>query len=114
MRRETAGPPPEGSADPAPSRGASTRRPPAYLFPGQGSQTVGMAAGLLERSARARRVFDRGREALGFDVARICREGPEEELNSTRVSQPAIFLHSLALLEWLTESRGVDGEVGRG
>jgi [acyl-carrier-protein] S-malonyltransferase len=88
--------------------------PPAYLFPGQGAQTVGMADRLLEASPRARRVFDRGREVLGLDVARVTREGPEEELNSTRVSQPAIFLHSMALLEHLAERLGAGGEFGQG
>jgi [acyl-carrier-protein] S-malonyltransferase len=87
---------------------------PAYLFAGQGSQTVGMADDLLAASPRARRLFDRGREVLGFDLERICREGPEEELNSTRVSQPAIFLHSLGVLERLSEKRGLAEELGRG
>ncbi len=68
---------------------------------------------ILEVSSRARRVFDRGREVLGFDVEKVCREGPEEELNSTRVSQPAIFLHSMALLEFLSERNGAGGEFCR-
>src|SRR5262245_21814741 len=87
---------------------------PAYLFAGQGSQTVGMADDLLAASPRARRLFDRAREVLGFDLARICREGQEEELNSTRVRQPAIFLHSLGGLERLSERLGVGEELGRG
>ncbi len=86
--------------------GAGAVHPPAYLFPGQGAQTVGMADWVLSAGPRPRRVFDRGREVLGFDVERICREGPEEELNSTRVSQPAIFLHSMAVLELLSERNG--------
>jgi [acyl-carrier-protein] S-malonyltransferase len=86
---------------------------PAFLFPGQGAQIVGMADRVLAESPRARRLFDRGREVLGFDIARICREGPEEELDSTRVSQPAIFLHSLALLDVLSEREGRGGEFGR-
>lgn len=86
---------------------------PAFLFPGQGAQSVGMADWVLAASPRARKVFDRGREVLGFDIARICKEGPEEELDSTRVSQPAIFLHSMALLEVFSERRGPGGEFGR-
>jgi [acyl-carrier-protein] S-malonyltransferase len=111
---------PGGSARPAPEPAKADPPPagrsgaPAYLFPGQGSQVVGMADSLLESSPRARRVFERGREALGFDIERVCREGPEEELNSTRVSQPAIFLHSMALLEALSERWGAAGEFGRG
>jgi [acyl-carrier-protein] S-malonyltransferase len=78
---------------------APSARAPAFLFAGQGAQVVGMADGLLAASPRARALFDRGREALGIDIGRICREGPPEELNSTRVSQPAIFLHSISILE---------------
>jgi [acyl-carrier-protein] S-malonyltransferase len=94
------------------NRGAASR-PPAYLFPGQGAQTVGMTAWVAAAGPRPARVFARGREILGFDVEKICREGPEEELNSTRVSQPAIFLHSMALLEVLSERRGSGGSFGR-
>ena len=71
----------------------------AFLFPGQGAQKIGMAVDLCESVPRARAIFDRGREVLGFDVLAICKDGPEDELNSTRVSQPAIFLHSMAMLE---------------
>jgi len=85
----------------------------AFVFPGQGAQAVGMADWVLTTGSRARRVFDRGREVLGFDIEKICREGPEEELNSTRVSQPAIFLHSMAILEVLSERSGRGGEFGR-
>ncbi|HLU48318.1 MAG TPA: ACP S-malonyltransferase [Planctomycetota bacterium] len=73
----------------------------AVFFPGQGAQKVGMAADLVERDARARAVFDRGREILGIDLLAICRDGPREDLSSTRLSQPAIFLHSMAVLELL-------------
>ncbi|MBN1442635.1 MAG: ACP S-malonyltransferase [Planctomycetes bacterium] len=78
----------------------------AFLFPGQGAQAVGMAVDLVEASAKARAVFDRGREVLGLDILAVCRGGPDEELNSTRVSQPAIFLHSMAALEVLRARRG--------
>jgi [acyl-carrier-protein] S-malonyltransferase len=83
---------------------ALSGRPAAFLFSGQGAQVVGMADGLLAASPRARALFDRGREVLGIDIERICREGPPEELNSTRVSQPAIFLHSMAILSASSES----------
>ncbi len=94
-------------AGPSPGSG-----PSAYLFPGQGAQSAGMADRLLALSARARRVFARGREVLDFDIERICREGPDEEINSTRVSQPAIFLHSMALLEAAHERSGAPGAFG--
>ena len=86
----------------------------ACLFPGQGAQAVGMAADLCEASGRAREVFRRGGEILGFDVLAICSDGPVEELNTTRVSQPAIFLHSMAVLEALAERRGLEGSFGQG
>jgi len=71
-----------------------------------------MAADLCEAEPRAQAVFDRGREVLGFDVLAICKDGPEEELGSTRVSQPAIFLHSMATLELISERFG-GGSFGR-
>lgn len=84
-----------------------------FLFPGQGAQAVGMGRGLVETSGRARRVFDRGREILGWDVLDLCLNGPEEELNSTRVSQPAIFLLSMAVLDALSERLDAPEPLGR-
>jgi len=78
-----------------------------FLFPGQGAQKLGMAIDLVDRYPRARAVFETGREILGRDFLAICRDGPEEELSSTRVSQPAIFLHSMAVLEVLGDRFGV-------
>lgn len=86
----------------------------ACLFPGQGAQAVGMAADLCAASERARDVFRRGGEILGFDILAICSDGPSEELNATRISQPAIFLHSMAVLEAMAERRGFEGSFGQG
>ena len=83
----------------------------AFLFPGQGAQSIGMAADLCDEWPEARAVFDRGSEILGFDVLEICRKGPEDELASTRVSQPAIFLHSMAALEVIRRRQGGPSEV---
>lgn len=73
----------------------------AFLFPGQGAQTVGMGKQLCETVPAARRLFEEAAEVLGYDLAAVCAEGPAERLNSTVVSQPAIFVTSLAALESL-------------
>jgi [acyl-carrier-protein] S-malonyltransferase len=70
----------------------------ALLFPGQGSQTVGMGKALYESSDAARTVFDEADRVLGFSLSRLCFEGPEEELRSTANTQPAILTHSIAAL----------------
>ncbi len=73
----------------------------AFLFPGQGAQAVGMGRGLFESLPQAKRLFDEAADILGFDLASICFNGPAEKLNSTIVSQPALFVTSLAALESL-------------
>lgn len=71
----------------------------AFLFPGQGAQDVGMGRALYDERPAARALFDRAAEVLGFDLARVCFDGPAEALEATDVSQPAIFVASLAALE---------------
>ncbi len=73
----------------------------AFLFPGQGAQAVGMGRQLCESLPAARQLFDEAAEVLGYDLADVCWNGPAERLNSTAVSQPAIFVSSLAALESL-------------
>lgn len=73
----------------------------AYLFPGQGAQTLGMAKTLCENLPAARQLFQQAAEILGYDLLKLCLEGPLERLNATDVSQPAIFVASLAALEQL-------------
>lgn len=73
----------------------------ACLFPGQGAQYVGMGKPTADAFPSARALFDRASETLGYDLARLCFEGPAEELDSTVRSQPALFVTSLAELERL-------------
>lgn len=73
------------------------------LFPGQGSQEVGMGGAIAERFAGARIVFEEANEILGFDIRRLCIEGPEAELTLTRNSQPAIFVTGIACIRALQE-----------
>ena len=73
----------------------------ACLFPGQGAQHVGMGKTIVERSPAARRLFDQAREILGYDLAELCFEGPQTQLDKTDISQPAIYVTSLACLEIL-------------
>jgi [acyl-carrier-protein] S-malonyltransferase len=73
----------------------------AFIFPGQGSQSVGMGAALADASRPARDVFDEVDEALGQNLFRLMRDGPDEELRLTENAQPAIMVHSIAVLRTL-------------
>jgi [acyl-carrier-protein] S-malonyltransferase len=76
----------------------------AFLFPGQGAQSVGMGRQLHDTLPAARRLFEEAAEVLGYDLLEICAGGPAEKLNSTVISQPALFVTSLAALESLRAS----------
>ena len=82
----------------------------AFLFPGQGSQAVGMGAALAEASAAARDVFGEVDEALGQNLFKLMRDGPDEELKLTENAQPAIMVHALAVFRALTREGGVSLE----
>jgi len=69
----------------------------AYIFPGQGAQFPGMGKDLYESSPKAKALMDKANEILGFDITDIMFNGPAEALKETRVTQPAIFIHSTAL-----------------
>ena len=78
----------------------------AFCFPGQGSQDVGMGQAFAEQFPAARTVYDEASDAIGFDVARLCFEGPIEELTKTELQQPALVTTSLACLR-AVETLGV-------
>lgn len=69
----------------------------AYVFPGQGAQFIGMGKDLYEQSTVAKEMFEKANEILGFDITSIMFEGTDEQLKETKVTQPAIFLHSTIL-----------------
>ncbi|MDF9832838.1 [acyl-carrier-protein] S-malonyltransferase [Ereboglobus sp. PH5-5] len=75
----------------------------ALLFAGQGAQKVGMGKSLYENSAAARALYDEANSVLGWDLKKISFEGPDAELTQTKVCQPALFVHGLALLAALKE-----------
>lgn len=81
------------------SYGDQVRRDRAFVFPGQGAQSVGMGKDLYDQFPAARELFSRADEILGFNLSRIIFEGPEDELQQTRNAQPAIAVTSLALLK---------------
>jgi [acyl-carrier-protein] S-malonyltransferase len=85
----------------------------AFLFPGQGSQHVGMGRDLAEKFTVARRTFDEADSALGYSVSRLCFEGPADQLKQTEFTQPAIFAVSVAAFRVLAE-RGVRPEYAAG
>lgn len=84
----------------------------AYVFPGQGAQFSGMGKDLYDNSDIAREMFEKANEVLGFDITKIMFEGTDEELKQTKVTQPAIFLHSTILAATLGDSFQPDMVAG--
>lgn len=80
----------------------------AFMFPGQGAQFVGMCTEVCETVPAAKALFDEASEILGYDLLARCKEGPKELLDSTVVSQPAIFVASMAAVEKLRQEEGDD------
>jgi [acyl-carrier-protein] S-malonyltransferase len=86
----------------------------ALVFPGQGSQYVGMGKDLFDRSPAAREVFEEANETLGYDIAKLCFQGPEEDLKLTANTQPAILATSVAVLRVMQSEREILPAVAAG
>lgn len=84
----------------------------AYVFPGQGAQFTGMGKDLYDNSPLAKEMFAKANEVLGFDIVKIMFEGTDEELKQTKVTQPAIFLHSTILAACLGDNFKPDMVAG--
>src|SRR2546430_5097298 len=80
-----------------------TQSPIAFLFPGQGSQAVGMGKDLTEKFPIARQTFEEADAALGYKLSELCFEGPEDQLRLTEITQPAILTASIAAWRLLDE-----------
>lgn len=78
----------------------------AFMFPGQGAQFVGMCSDVVKEVPKAKELFDTASEILGYDLLEVCTNGPKEKLDSTVVSQPAIFVASMAAVEKLRQEAG--------
>lgn len=77
----------------------------AFVFPGQGAQYAGMGKEFYENFKESREIFQRANEALGFDITKLCFEGPDEDLSITKITQPALLTVCLAMYEVLKESQ---------
>ncbi len=84
----------------------------AYVFPGQGAQFPGMGADLYKAYPEAKKMFDRADETLGFEISKIMFEGTREELQQTQVTQPAVFLHAVALHAIISQKETSDMVAG--
>jgi [acyl-carrier-protein] S-malonyltransferase len=84
-----------------------------FIFPGQGSQYVGMAKEFIENFPESKEVFDQASAALGYDLARLCMDGPVDKLNLTENTQPALLAASIAILQPL-ERRGLTASAAAG
>lgn len=85
----------------------------AFLFPGQGAQFVGMGKDIAEQYPQAKSLFEQANAIVGYDLQSVCFDGPEDKLNATTLSQPAIFVVSAAILQHVREA-GITADVTAG
>ena len=85
-----------------------------FLFPGQGSQYVGMGKTLCEKYPAAKEVFDEANEVLGYDLKKICFNGPHDRLSETVNTQPAILTSSVAAFRVFNEEFGLEPDLAAG
>lgn len=85
----------------------------AFIFPGQGAQYVGMGKDVYEKYPKAAEVFEKANESLGFDIKKMCFEGPEDDLGKTENTQPAILTTCVALLK-VIEDAGIEADITAG
>ena len=85
----------------------------AFIFPGQASQYVGMGLDWYQNLPFAKEMFQKADEIVGYELSKVCFEGPEEALKQTRVTQPAIFVHSIVVAAWLRE-QGIQPDITAG
>lgn len=83
----------------------------AFVFPGQGAQYAGMGKDFYENFKESKEIFDRANEALGFDLTKLCFEGPNEDLSITKITQPALLTVCMAIYEVLKKNTNTESIV---